>query len=907
MQDKTNNTTSANSIFASTSTNFKQTIFINSIGMEDVANLFRVNENEQWDLDNSYLQELLRQHPDKTQRGHEQWMAISQFMLLQKSDVLLWENAIERAFSGDKLQLEKGKEAMFSVLVNDFPTSFNVGKWLEYTTVQDLLLLISLFKKCELDYLNSQYAFNILVKRLEGVSNADEIFQLYKLRLLVPHKELQQTYEAFSQFISKHYPEKYTSIMRQESRSRLKVEKESWYIEQHEARIRESPQAVGSWINYIQSVAKYDKLSKRYPRFLPIFYRAVEEANDDESWHKLWQTALIASSYEDGPTGLAIDLSLLYRKVYPRSYKPLRELALLAPSIYNLAEVHKQLLVPESACQDRLEAIKALLIAKHLIQLHKNEDDMDDCGDVIGIDEEEYYLAQYPQDASLLRLFIFISRRSNKQGVEEAVTKAYNRAKFIARIFVEVLLYFVAERPGNIPDWLFSDFEANLESFDDPVKVLDILESFMFKQSEMPWRLRFARIGNLRDRVGIWISANSNKEVQEPSAADDKEQEPKSKRQKNFKEHQLMQSESHRNREQFTVTITGFDSGLTENDISEFLLGYAKPVSVVFANSPMPLAKVELLSEQEVLTCLTRDKKPLCGQTVSVERVFGSSVWITNYPPDITADGLAQMISNVTGHVLLAVRFPAQTNTRERRFCYVDFATPDIAEYVKSRLDGLDIQGYEIKAEISNPALRKQRPITSPKFQVHVKNLNFTRTSEASLRSCFSRFGEIDHISMPLKGNHRGSLNSGYAFITFKSESAAKEAIEAKNVDLDDRKVQIFALRPQEAHEREARFYDEQSSITILNVSSSVTSSQLTSFIETLVGPVKRLTIQANRGKALVEFKNVPDAGKADLLLTGSEFQGQILSLGGKEQFFESEKATKVPMMVSPMFMRRKR
>lgn len=865
---------------------------------------FRVNRDDQWDLDNSYLQELLRQHPDKGRRSHDVWMMFSEFLLLRKDDMNFWERAIERDFSEDAQGVQKHKEIAFSKVAAEFPTSYNVGKLLEYTTNENSEFLILTYRKCESDYHNSQYAFDMLLQRLDVDSSV--LYDLFKERLLVPHKEIQKTSEAFSRFVSTHFPEQYTSIMREQSRSRSKVEKVSWYVEQHEARVCENPQEVESWINYINSVAKYDKLSKRYPRFLALFYRAIDEANDDASWHKLWQVALNATRYENGPYGLAIDLSLLYRKAYPQSYKPLRELALVAQSKYNLVEVHKQLQTPENACLERLDAIKALLFAKHLNGgIFDAEYVKEDCEEEFEKNDEEDYLAQYPYDASLLRLYLFMTR--GKYNNEEVALKAYRCAKHSADIFLVILLYFVAESGANIPEWLLEDFEENLESFDEPAKLLDNVESFLLAQPRNVWWLRFARIGDLRDRVKAWESLNSQKGCQEPPAADDKEQEPKSKRQKGPKEPHQEKSELHRNREQFTVTIAGFESNITENEIKQFLLGYAEPVSILITNFPAPLAKIELLSEQEVLTCLTRDKKPLGGHVVSVERVFGSTVWITNYPPNSTPESLAKMISDVTGHELLAVRVPAQSNTRERRFCYVDFATSKIAEYAKSRLDGLDIDGFEIKAEISNPALKKKRPITSPKFQVHVKNLNFTKTSETSLRSRFSHFGDIDNISMPLKGNYKGSLNSGYAFITFKSESAAKAAIAAKTVDLDDREVSIFALRPQEAHEREARFYDERSTVTILNISSSATSSQLSAYIESIVGPINRLTLQPSSGKALVEFKNVPDAGKADLVLRGSEFQGQVLSLGGKQQFFLSEQTTKVPMMVSPMMMRRKK
>jgi RNA recognition motif-containing protein len=73
--------------------------------------------------------------------------------------------------------------------------------------------------------------------------------------------------------------------------------------------------------------------------------------------------------------------------------------------------------------------------------------------------------------------------------------------------------------------------------------------------------------------------------------------------------------------------------------------------------------------------------------------------------------------------------------------------------------------------------------------KIYVGNLNF-RITEDSLRNSFSNFGEITDLRM-IRDRETGNFK-GFAFITYGTEEAAKDAIASMNgKDLDGRALRV--------------------------------------------------------------------------------------------------------------------
>ncbi|MDD3661942.1 MAG: RNA-binding protein [Candidatus Dojkabacteria bacterium] len=78
--------------------------------------------------------------------------------------------------------------------------------------------------------------------------------------------------------------------------------------------------------------------------------------------------------------------------------------------------------------------------------------------------------------------------------------------------------------------------------------------------------------------------------------------------------------------------------------------------------------------------------------------------------------------------------------------------------------------------------------------KLFVGNLSYSTTQEA-LEELFSQYGEIENIYKPAQ--------KGFAFVTFKTEEAAKAAMEAQNGQpLDGRELRIDFARPREERPR---------------------------------------------------------------------------------------------------------
>lgn len=778
---------------------------------------------------------------------------------------------------------------MYALISSEVSTGQNVSRRLLYAN-PTVDTLTKAYEQCSSDFSGSNLVFEKMVEQFVVYGQLEEARAAYEERLLVPHKQLSQTFERYSQFISTYFADEYTAVLREQSHVVKRTETYQRYYEQFEYRLLHSPNDANVWCEYMRNIIEYGDTDHERGRFLSVFYRSLDHCLDT-FWNKVFDTALTIARQINLNEHKKLSLALLWRKAFPLSFVPLRAVALHLNDEVALNSLRGLIQNRLNDTPECLYAVKALVSKQSIFFYGIEEKEL-----VLWLDLQKY-LSRYPQSFDFFRFCVTIAQKIESADTENLILNYFEQNKFAADIYNYTLRYFSELDDDLTFERILNHFEENCSRFDDPMAVFPLVENYYLSVSD---RDSFSRNINMIELLRSKVSA-INKQKEEELAVFEEKPEVKRRKEKAF-----VTESTHRNREQFTITLAGIEKGISEDEIREFFAGYGNPIAITIVGNPTPIAKVELSSEQEVLTCLARTNKPLAGHLVTIERTFGTILWLANYPPTYAQKEIESMVESKTGFQPLSVRFPAQIDTRERRFCYVELSTPKVASLARSKLDSIKIDGFSLKVEISNPALKRQRPITSPKFQVYVKNLNFLRTTKENLLAAFSRFGIIDTITMPLKQEHTGSLNNGYAFITFKAEEEARNAAKAKVINLDDRKVEIYALKPRETHIRDARTFDTSSSVTIANISSSVTSKRLSAYIEEKVGAVKRLSFNPADGKALVEFETVVDAGKAEFVLLNADIDGQSLSILPKQSFFQTEKTTAVPMMVSPLMMRRR-
>ena len=846
---------------------------------------------EPWDIDLSDLLDVLLAQPDKAARTAEVWLHVHRCQILLEEDFELWAAAIDR----ESPDLANGKTMVYHIWASERPAAGSVAKYLEQQSDLDINTVYSEYEAYKNQFCDSQRIFQVLARKIADTNKWNELRALLEARLNTPHEQLQETLAMYSSILSEHFLLEYDAKMREMSQCVRKTEKLLWHYEKFEYRLRNAPDDAQIWCEYMSSIGKYVLGPQRCTDLLAVLYRSLEFSTGRD-WHQIWQAAFQWLRTADASMDDLTKLAFLYRKAYPDSFLPLRELALAASDYDKVAAVKGVLFRVRDRSPECLHVARALLSTMLYLDISSQGAEL-----AVHVSWEDLadYVHTFGHDMDIMRRCMRLACKNFVAVLSPCIWNFYSRNRCGSGAY-KLLLSYVDRTDRESLSAVLGKFDKDLESFDDPAEAFEATEKVCIRISADPrYPPRRNQIESWRRRVEKALQIRSG-----AHAPLDEGPEPEPKRQKSSSS--PASEPAHRNREQFTITITGFDKSVSEKQVWQFLSGYGKPLEVYRTNQPEPMAKVELGSEQEVLACLVRDKKPLDGLPVNVERVFGCTLWMVNYPPTVDLDAVSAYIAQAVGYSPLAVRFPAPNANRERRFCYVDLATPVIAQNAQSKLNKASWDGYVIKAEVSNPALKIRQHALASKYQIHVKNLNFTKSSEASLRKCFVRFGDIDSISMPLNSDHPKSLNSGYAFVTFRSEQAAKNAVAAKTVLLDDRTVQIYALKPKEAHERQTCFSDAHKTVAILELPPNTSLVDIRSFVARVVGPIARMQMLNDGTKALVEFTTVSDAGKAGIALLGAQYGDCTLTVGAKQKFFENENTTSVPMMVSPMMMRRR-
>jgi RNA recognition motif-containing protein len=83
--------------------------------------------------------------------------------------------------------------------------------------------------------------------------------------------------------------------------------------------------------------------------------------------------------------------------------------------------------------------------------------------------------------------------------------------------------------------------------------------------------------------------------------------------------------------------------------------------------------------------------------------------------------------------------------------------------------------------------------MANDQFKVHLGNLSF-KTVKETLETVFAPCGAILEISLPI--DRETGKSRGFAFITFDSAPAQKNAIEKNGLKIDGRIIKVSEARP---------------------------------------------------------------------------------------------------------------
>jgi RNA recognition motif-containing protein len=914
--------------------------------------------------DHDKLIDILRvDRKGKTQDLHEARQNKAQYFTLSTKDIVNWLQDLQ-AIEDNNLRIKSILE-FYRIVIHDYPTAQYWGRCLDfvlnnYNDTQNIiseLIIKELFKEAlndtVHDFKNSKEIwetvlafFNNALDISGNEADFDTLLKLHLKRISYPHESIRESFSQLSGFISKYDSKKYEQHMLAANKVFSKTLKAQRYYEEFEIGILKNPNDVKVWIDYMELVNKY---AKGIDEVSVLFYRAITSDRkgsvDDPRWVSIWLAYIYILYQEEIDVKSIVLEPVLFKFVrsYPGSAVSYAEYIRNCPIFENGVELFSnmktralQLDLMNSNSYDDWKVLALAILSYEFSLVHSGENiDM---------------VADLYTDAAD---YVDIALENNNDvfhSVEKLVVSIYETLDDpdMAR---KVLMKLLENFSDQCEIWLYSyEFERRnhssyelisklLERAVDNSKTLDWPERIM-----QEW-LSFEQIqGNIhsyeralikvdkviremslkRMHIQEAFESESTDKIKRNIDDDEGEQDRSNKRQRRDS-----MNETTRNREEYSVKISNLPQNISEEKLKKFFddCGTPKEIKLFQEDGKAPEAIIEWTDSKEVFASLTKNIKLIDGNEVSVIRMLGSTLWVSNFPPSFSHERVKNIFEQVG--TVVSIRFPSLKLNQSRRFCYVEYASPELAH-----LAILNYQGKEFEDEISNKRYRLVVDMSKPNSkktktdtaiterEIYIQNLNFKTTTESDLESLFQTIGTIDSVKVPLneKMKNQGNINNGYAFVVFKSEVAAKNALQLNGTTLHDRKILVSQSQAKKHNNKSEKDpaaisnqFEELSTISIFNVSDTINRDQMTAFLTKRVGPVRHVEVFPNQEAALAEFEVPSDAGKASLILTSEEFEGKLLNVGLKSDLTRTLNGTKnVPtkkpkLMVPPTLQRRVR
>ncbi|KAH3668324.1 hypothetical protein OGAPHI_002078 [Ogataea philodendri] len=348
-----------------------------------------------------------------------------------------------------------------------------------------------------------------------------------------------------------------------------------------------------------------------------------------------------------------------------------------------------------------------------------------------------------------------------------------------------------------------------------------------------------------------------------------------------------------RDRENLTVLVSNLGQ-VTESELVDFFGQLGQIRSTHMFNDK---ATLEFADEQSVLAAVRKNGAAINGQSVEVTHLQRNTVWVTNYPPEFTAEQLKALFGQY-GEVM-EVRLPSLKSNVSRRFCYVAYFSESAASNAVAQLDGKPLTEqpeYKLTVKISNPQARQERKgALDEGRQLYVSDLDFYKVDEERLTQEFGRYGELEQVKVPVKPGHekRPKLNNGFAFVSFVASSDAHRALELNGKLLFGRpmRVELATARKKKVALVGSGRFDKQRTISVLGLDDKITSQSLKAVFEEL-GTVTQVELQPEHHAALVEFETVRSSGLADFKFNGRQIGDSVVKIGTFQDLLRRKRNT---------------
>ncbi|KIO31343.1 hypothetical protein M407DRAFT_220481 [Tulasnella calospora MUT 4182] len=245
-------------------------------------------------------------------------------------------------------------------------------------------------------------------------------------------------------------------------------------------------------------------------------------------------------------------------------------------------------------------------------------------------------------------------------------------------------------------------------------------------------------------------------------------------------------------RENATVFVAGLWEGLDDDELKRLFKDCGAVREVKITKLPNNVvATVEFMDRESVPAALTKDKKRIQGNEVSVFLGWRSTLYVTNFP-EKGEDSFIRDLFGAYG-MIFDVRWPSKKFKATRRFCYVQYISPDFAQ-AALELNGRELEpGMPMNVYISNPQRKKERTDANvEQREIYVAGLAKS-TTQKELEELFGECGPIKGVRVPLDDKGKAK---GFAFVEFEHETSALAALQLNNREVKKRRIAVTMVDP---------------------------------------------------------------------------------------------------------------
>ncbi|RIA88649.1 hypothetical protein C1645_826059 [Glomus cerebriforme] len=347
-----------------------------------------------------------------------------------------------------------------------------------------------------------------------------------------------------------------------------------------------------------------------------------------------------------------------------------------------------------------------------------------------------------------------------------------------------------------------------------------------------------------------------------------------------------------RDREFATVVVANLPLDVKEGELKNIFHECGKIKEIRFLVDTVNAQKtayVEFNEKESVPAALTKDKKRIGDQEISVYKISERILYVTNFPSSVDIKELFKKYGEI-----ISVRSPNPKYRKKGVFCYVEFKERNSAQ-AALEMDGRELEpGKKINVMISNPLLKKDR---SPPIQteVYIRNLP-SRVDRDELKSLFQTYGPVTHVRIPMTADNKCR---GFAFVEFENKEHAKASLALNSTEFKGCILNVILSEINRNHnqkedtaserEKKKEFKRNQEgfresekrskTVTFTNLPKDITEENIRSMLAQIFKDetISKITMSHDRN-VYVEFEHIEDAGKAVLHFNKYKLNNTIIS-----------------------------